>query len=369
MIPDSTSEIAAILESWLPSRLGAEEVRVTGLKGGSGAGFSAETFYLDANYRQGDNEHSKSLVLRCQNQGSDFFLDASIEFPYRVMEAMGEKGGIPVPELVGLEMDDTVLGVPFLVMVKMPGKVVNQSPNYNLEGWVVDLAPAQRGQLWRNALDMVARIHRLDWKRGFEFLANPQRGEPGLENYLDWVSEWYQWARGDKPVEMMEIAFERIKNEKPANASVNVLWGDPGSSNILFLDDLSVGTVLDWEMANLGPAEVDLAWWLFFDKLFSEGMGIPRLEGLPTREETIAHYETHLGRPVENMPYYDLLATFRMAIVGMRAVDRQIELGTIPPDTQARSHQPIMCLLAKELGEPVPEVGEDFRVFANIIGM
>lgn len=82
----------------------------------------------------------------------------------------------------------------------------------------------------------------------------------------------------------------------------------------------TVSAVIDWEMAALGPAEVDVAWWLFFDDLFSTGMGVTRLEGLPDRLTSISWYESFAGRRLENMDYYDVLATFRMAIVGMRAV-------------------------------------------------
>lgn len=369
MIESDKKAIATTLENWLKPRLRAESVEIIEFKDRSGAGFSAETFYIDVRYRREGKDQQDSLVVRFQNQDSDFFLEADIEFPYRVMEVMSERGGIPVPDLVGLEMDGKLLGAPFLVMRKMPGRVVQQSPNYNKEGWLRDLPPEKRGQVWFNAIDMMARIHRLDWRDGFEFLADPKRGEPGLSNYLNWVEEWYLWSRGDKPIALMDKAFERLKKDRPRNPPVDVLWGDPGSSNILFGDDLQVNCVLDWEMATLGPAEVDLAWWLFFDQLFSEGMGVERLEGLPDRAQTIEHYQSRLGRSVENMEYYDLLATFRMAIVGVRAVDRQIQLGRIPADTGARSGQPIMAMLARRLGEPEPEVGEDFRVFSAAINL
>ena len=140
-------------------------------------------------------------------------------------------------------------------------------------------------------------------------------------------------------------------------------------SNILFSTDLSVSSVLDWELAALGPAEIDIAWWLFFDDLFSNGFSVPRLPGLPGKAETVAHYEQRLGRPLVDLEYYDVLATFRMAIVSVRAVDRQIKLGKIPATTSARTHQPNMRLLAQRLHQPEPEVGEDFRAFRVAIGL
>jgi aminoglycoside phosphotransferase (APT) family kinase protein len=370
MIESDDKVLKSTLETWLAPRLAASDVKIRDMKGRSGAGFSAETFYIDVEFRRDGVMHEREFAVRCQNQESDLFLDASIELPYRVMEAVGRHPGIPVPALAGLEMDETVVGAPFLVMEKMPGRVVQQSPNYNLEGWLQELPVEQRGQVWRNSLDVMARIHQLDWRDGFSFLQDPNAGEPGLGSYLHWVQNWYHWMREQGAViPLMDTAMEYLLENQPQPANVSVLWGDPNSSNILYTDDLQVGTVLDWEMAALGPAEVDLAWWLYFDQLFSTGFGVTRLEGLPNREQTIAYYQGKLGRKVDSMDYYETLATFRMAIVGVRAVDRQILLGTIPATTTARSNQPTQVLLAKRLGLPEPEIGQDFADFCTAIGM
>lgn len=368
MLPSDNETVKSILQAWLKEKMAAGDLQVVAMKDRSGAGFSAETFYIDVAFSENGEVQERSLVVRCQNQSSDFFVDASIAFPYQVMDAVAKHSDVPVPNLIGLEMDDSVLGLPFLVMEKMEGRVVQQSPNYNVGGWLTELSVEERRQVWLRGIDQMAAVHRLDWQDGFQFLANPKHGQPGIDGYLGWVKEWYEWARG-KPIPLMERAYARLLNEKPENAPVSVLWGDPSPSNVLYAYDNTVSVVLDWELANLGPAEVDLAWWLFFDDLFSHGMGVPRLEGLPNREETIAHYEQKLGRKVAPLDYYDLLATFRMAIVGMRAVDRQIERGTIPATSTARSNQPIMALLAKRMGEPDIEVGEDYAQFAKVIGL
>jgi aminoglycoside phosphotransferase (APT) family kinase protein len=122
-------------------------------------------------------------------------------------------------------------------------------------------------------------------------------------------------------------------------------------------------------MVTLGPPEADLAWWLFFDDLFSTGMGVPRLAGLPDRSTCIGRYEDALEQRVRNLDYYSLLAAFRMAIVGMRSVDRQIKRGFVPATTTARENAPIVRLLAEMMGEPLPEVGSDFQQFMGTLGM
>lgn len=370
MLNEDTKALIATLEAWMAEKLPATELSITDVKGRSGAGFSAETFYISVSCKRDGKPFTADYAVRCQNQESDLFVGASIELPYRVMKTVGQVSDIPVPGVVGLEMDDSLIGQPFLVMEKMPGRVVAQSPNYNTAGWVKDLPVEERGKVWFAGLEAIAKVNRLSWQPDFEFLRNPAHGEPGLSSYLAWVNEWYQWMRGQgEPIPLMDKAIDYLLNQRPEAPQVSVLWGDPNSSNILFADDLTVGTVLDWEMASLGTAEVDLAWWLFFDDLFSTGFGVERMEGLPNREESIAFYESKLGRSVENMDYYDLLATFRMCIVGIRAVDRQILLGAIPKTTTARQNQPLLAMLAAKMGEPIPEVGEDFVAFSKAIGM
>jgi len=311
------------------------------------------------------------LVIRRQNLGSDIFLESELELPTRVMAAVAahpQAAGIPVPRVIGLESDASLLGAPFMVMEQLPGRILPQSPNYNKEGWLAEMPAADRARVWRACLEMLARIHRLPLSE-FAFLDRPERGVAPLDQYLHWIEEWYQWARAGRPHRITDIAIEYLKANRPRETQASLLWGDPQPTNLLFLPDGSISGVIDWEMAVIGPPEADLAWWLFFDDLFSKGMGVPRLEGLPERAECIRLYEAALGRPVRNLAYYDILAAFRMAIVGMRSTDRQIQRGRIPETTTARENAPIVRLLAGLLGEPLPEVGADFAQLMAALGM
>jgi aminoglycoside phosphotransferase (APT) family kinase protein len=368
-----TLEVAqAKLTPWLAKRLQAPDLRVVALRAAS-AGNSADTFFATAHGSiDGGSPREIALVIRRQNSGSDIFLDSELSLPTRVMATVADHPlgkDIPVPRVVGIDQELTLLGAPFMVMEQMPGRILPQSPNYNREGWLADMPAEQQAQVWRNSIEILARIHRIKPGKEFEFLSQPQRGRVGLDQYLHWVEEWYQWARAGRPHRVTDIAIKYLKANRPADADVRLLWGDPQPSNLLFLPDGAVSGVIDWEMATLGPPEADLAWWLFFDDLFSTGMGVPRLAGLPSRAECIACYEAALGRPVQNLEYYQVLAAFRMSIVGMRSADRQIQRGRIPVATTARENAPIVRLLAGLIGEPLPEVGADFAQLMAALGM
>jgi aminoglycoside phosphotransferase (APT) family kinase protein len=132
------------------------DVKVLELTAAAGAGFSAETLFAQVEFVKDGRGHRESLVVRRQIEGSELFLNSDLNLPYRMMAAIGAHPAIPVPELIGIEFDRAVLGAPFLVMRQAQGQVVQQSPNYNKEGWVSDLPRERRADVWRNALRVLA---------------------------------------------------------------------------------------------------------------------------------------------------------------------------------------------------------------------
>ncbi|HLS98318.1 MAG: phosphotransferase family protein [Porticoccaceae bacterium] len=364
--PD-TDTTHARLRQWLADTLAAPGLSLSPLLAPGGAGFSAEMFFTTARYPGPSGPVERELVVRRQIFGHDLLKDADLRHQWRVMDAFARHTDIRVPPLVGIEMDHAVLGAPFLVMERVPGRIVSQNPNYNRAGWLADLPLAERHRVWKVGIENMADIHRVDWRQGFEFLHDPGKGQPGLDQYLANLGDWLDWARAGRPWPVLEAAMAHLRDNRPANPAVNVLWGDPIPANTLFDDQGNVVATIDWEMAALGPGEIDLAWWLFFDNLFSAGFGVPRLEGLPSREESIAIYEARVGRKVGDMHYYDVLSTLRMAIVSARQVDRQIALGNLAADNSAHINNPTAAHLATLIGAPVPAVGEDFHQLMAVL--
>jgi len=59
-----------------------------------------------------------------------------------------------------------------------------------------------------------------------------------------------------------------------------LVWGDSRVGNVLYSDFRPLA-VLDWEMAVLGPREMDIAWIIFAHMVFQELAGLAGLPGLP----------------------------------------------------------------------------------------
>jgi aminoglycoside phosphotransferase (APT) family kinase protein len=233
-------------------------------------------------------------------------------------------------------------------MERVAGHSLPQHPSYQVAGLLHDLPPERRHAMWQDAITTMARINRIDWRDGFEFLDKPAYGAAGLDQYLGWLESWRRQATGGQPHPVIDAAMAYLVAEKPPSRHVDVLWGDSNPGNILFSADGRVAAAHDFEASALGPGEIDLGWWFFIDEMLS--LGVPQLEGLPDHATQIATYEAALGRSVSNLEYYEVLAGVRISLVVVRSTQLLISEGQLAPASRAGLENPIVQLLGDKLG-------------------
>ena len=137
-----------------------------------------------------------------------------------------------------------------------------------------------------------------------------------------------------RPYPHLHAAHEWLVAHQPADEPLALSWGDAKLGNVVYADDGRVAGALDWEQATLASPVDDLAWWLMLDQSTSTGYGVPRLAGLPTREETIEHWERASGFSARHLPYYDVFAAWRMAYVMARIGTVFMERGLVPRESE-----------------------------------
>lgn len=312
--------LEARLARWLQGKMPeAQDISVSGLKRAS-AGFSNETFFFDATWKDQGQARAETMVLRRQPLDVTLFPDYDLGKQFRIMERLG-KTDIPVPRVYWLEEDKGVLGSPFYLMSKIDGDIAPEIPPYHSFGLCYDATPERRRKLCMSGLEVTARIHTLDWESlGFSFLGVPA---PVSTDAIDWELDYYEnflnWAR-EEPQPILQAALDYLRENKFAPKRTTLCWGDCRMGNMVFGDSDEVPGVLDWEMAYLGNPEADLGWFLFMDWQHSEGYGIPRLEGFPSPEEIVAHWEKLTGWKAENIFYHEVLAAFKFGVIMMKIV-------------------------------------------------
>jgi aminoglycoside phosphotransferase (APT) family kinase protein len=136
-------------------------------------------------------------------------------------------------------------------MGRVAGQSASQRPNYNVEGFLSGFSPAQRRQAWANAITAFAKLHSRDWRYKFPFLARPDRGASGLDQYIGYMQEWHRYAGKGRPMPIADTALAYVLKNRRSEADSWVLWGDPTPSNTMFRPDGSVAALIDWELAAL----------------------------------------------------------------------------------------------------------------------
>lgn len=340
-------ETTKSLETWFAARMGqpATVSELTIPK----AGFSNETL-LGKLTMGAEDLH---FVVRIEPTGHQLFLEPDALFQSAMMKALASAKTVPVPTVLFEEPDPTVLGSPFFVMKRVFGRVPSDTPTWHAGGWTKDLSPLEQGLLYDNGLKAMVALHALDWRQGFGFLERKGSGS-ALDRHIEHVAQWHQWSSPSLRFnpDIIAAALDYVRSHRPPDAEeVCVTWGDARVGNMIFNDNLSVAALLDWEGASLGPAAMDVAWWLMFEDFFSVEQNTPRLPGVPGPEETLARYRELSGREIPDILYYQVLAGLTFALINSRLADLYISnYGADPKQATAfidRTTRMIAAWLAK----------------------
>jgi aminoglycoside phosphotransferase (APT) family kinase protein len=346
------------LESWLCRRIpAARDLRMSPLVSPKTSGFSNETLLCDVRWIEDGERRQEPLVVRIQPIGYQVFPEYDLGLQFRTMERLAATD-VPVPRVLWLEeQDEGIFGAPFYVMRKVEGRVPTDNPPYHMGGWLHDVTPEERRAIWLASFDCMARIHRLDVDAmGMGSLRRPELGANGLDQELAYYRRYLEWASAGREQPVIEAALEWLEKNRPSGEPDGLVWGDARMGNIIF-DGTDPVAVLDWEMVTVGSPEKDVAWAIFVDRHHSEGLGVPRLPGFPSHEETLAFYADRSGHEVRNLHYYQVFAGFRFGVIMLRIAQQMAHYEVMSPE-QSRGFELnniVTQLTAKLLDLPPPE--------------
>jgi aminoglycoside phosphotransferase (APT) family kinase protein len=350
VMSNDTESIREPLARWLAGRLpDAEAVDVGEFERPTG-GFSAVTLLIPIRVRRDGSEHDEQVVLRMETPEPAMYpaqapgLDVEVDIQFRSMQAIQQGSSVPIAPLVGYEADASVLGAPFFVMAFVPGDIPRENPIYTQQGFYVEAAPEQRRRMIEDGLRVLADLHRIDCNTAsFDWLANA-KCEPGMAMQLDLWEHFARRELGDRVHPGIDRAFEWLRDRLPPDSSIGLCWGDARPGNMIW-QDFRCACVTDFENISLGPPEIDLGWWLMFDRWSHETFGVERLPGEPTREEQRDLYQGFAGRDVADPFYYELFAGVRYAAIVVRVMNRLVERGTLDGDQRLWLQNPASTCL------------------------
>ena len=331
----SPEALAVALRDWLAARLGTENPpEITSVRMPESGGLSSTSVLFEAHWTISSSTQQGAYVARLAPETSAVPVFPKYDLPaqYELIKAVSARCGAPLPALRWNEPDGGPLGTPFFVMDQVTGRIPLDNPPYVFAGWLYDATPEERAELRDASVAVLAELHSItDPRAAFPWLVPPS-GQNSLRAHVEGQREYYRWALTSDGIEIpiIERSFDWLEAHWPAEPGADVLcWGDARIGNIIY-DQLTPVAVLDWEMAAIGPREIDLSWFIFLHRFFQDIAEFFELPGLPDfmhRSDVERNYAELTGYEPRDMDFYLTYAALRHAIVMARIKRRMAHFG------------------------------------------
>jgi aminoglycoside phosphotransferase (APT) family kinase protein len=235
----------------------------------------------------------------------------------RVLGALAGSA-VPHPAFYGVCADPAVIGTTFYVMEPIDGF----TPIGDLPGrYATD--PEWRRALAFAMVDGAAALGALDPEA--VGLAAFGKADRWLERQvgrwraqLDGYSELDGYDGPDIPD--VERVGAWLDANRPAEVHIGVIHGDYQFANVMLAPDApELAAIVDWELSTLGDPLLDLGWvlasWLEPGDPPGKAPMFRPWADMPTRAELVARYAEVSGRDVSAMPWYLVLACYKLGIL------------------------------------------------------
>ncbi|GAA1001290.1 phosphotransferase family protein [Acrocarpospora macrocephala] len=287
------------LEAWARAHYGPGAVvgGVRRMPGNSGISYGFDVEHL------GERE---ALVVRLAPPGVARQGNADVMRQVPLLRAM-KRAGLPVPGVRWFDADESWFGVPYHMVEHVRG----QSTHLFDAGAAELVDGSGLEPVFAEAMGVLAAIHRVDWRRELAGWSTPR----------DLAGEIDSWTpsllKSDDPrwIERGLRLRDRLVASMPKMAETSVVHGDFYSNNWLFAEG-RLTAVLDWEIASIGCAGVDIGWICMMYDPRSWGPARHQWSRWsPSPEFLLGAYRAAGGPEVPDLAWFRALAGFRLSCI------------------------------------------------------
>jgi aminoglycoside phosphotransferase (APT) family kinase protein len=235
---------------------------------------------------------------------------------YRVLAAL-QGTGIPVPGVIALCEDESIIGARFYVMEWIDGHVVRDALPVEFPDTM-----ATRQAMSSALVATLLQLHRIDP----EAVGLADFGHP--EGFLTrQVRRWWQQWEASKTRELpsIEELRRRLDETVPMQSAPGIVHGDYRLDNVMYApaDPARIVAVIDWEMCTIGDPLCDLGllcvYWADDESEAAartlHGRAITVEDGFFKRKDLLRDYAAGTQRDLSSLDWYIALGAYKLAII------------------------------------------------------
>lgn len=254
---------------------------------------------------------------------------------------------VPHPGLIAAEPDPEVLGASFYLMEPIDGFNATlglPEPYATDRSWQHEM-----GLSMADAIAALSRVDHVAVGLGdlgrFEGWAERQVGR--WRRQLDGYSELAGYDGPDLPG--VDRVGQWLDAHLPSGARAGIMHGDFHFANVLMRRDRpALAAVVDWELVTIGDPLLDLG-HLLATWPTASGPGVTLdASGLPSPDEVVARYAAGSGRALDELPWYRVLACYRLGLI-LEGTHARACAGLAPKEIGDQLHAHTVALLEQAL--------------------
>jgi aminoglycoside phosphotransferase (APT) family kinase protein len=229
-----------------------------------------------------------------------------------VMRAL-EHTAVPVPVAIDFCENPDVIGVPFLLMEFVKGRVIHGSEDAQALGW----AAARRCSA--ALVDALVDLHSLEPSQlGLDGLG---QGDGYLARQVRrWQQQWSHSMSDSSP--SLDRLARLLEKNLPEQSRTALVHGDYRLGNVILghEDPGRIAAIIDWEMATLGDPLADvgllLAYWdPASEHVTAGGHPIAANIGFLDPEELVERYSQRSGVNAGALGFYKAFGYYKLAVI------------------------------------------------------
>ncbi|MGJ9457812.1 phosphotransferase family protein [Oceanobacillus sp. CF4.6] len=220
-----------------------------------------------------------------------------------------------VPKAYAFCEDESILGVPFYVMERKKGIVLDEVFPPNLE-----IVEEQLQTLSSGVVDALATLHTINYEEaGLSDFGYPNGF---LNRQVDGWIKRYKKVQTDEVPHIAEVS-KWLSENVPETLDSAIIHNDYKLNNMLLSPDLrEIRAILDWEMVTIGNPYFDLGsavvYWVEKDDPETLKSSLPSLtakhSGFISREEFLHRYALKAKKDIPDMTFYMAINYFKLAV-------------------------------------------------------